>query len=134
MVIPAKSQTPPPTCKDMKKSWEPKFDTIPFLCENRFYSCITYSLDLDVVLSKELLDDFVVIDTRYTAPQKAPKNLPKYRMFIPKDPVKLEREGKSHVPDIYGANPKLETWDEYRGRMEKREILLKYMADCMKRA
>lgn len=92
-------------------------------------------MDLYVVLSKELLEDFVVIDTRdhLTPPREAPKNLPKYRMFIPKDPVKLERERKSHVPDIYGANPKLETWEEYRERMEKREILHEYMANCMKR-
>lgn len=95
---------------------------------------MTFCMDTEVILSQDILDNFVVIETKNTTPPpEAPKNLPDYRLFLPKDPHKLEREGKSHVPDIYATGPKLETFEEYRERMTKREILLDYMINCMKK-
>lgn len=120
--------------KSNKKPWEPKTDSLPTPKNNQFYSYVTYSLDTKVALSKEVLDNFAVIDSKdYPLPPEAPKNMPDYRMYIPKDPHKLQREGKSHIPDIYGGIPKQETWEEYYERMEKRKILNEYLANCMKK-
>ena len=117
-----------------KTPWVPKTHSLPSPKANQFYSYITYSLDTKVALSKEVLDNFVVINSKdYPLPPDAPKNMPDYRMYIPKDPSKLEREGKSHLPDIYGGVPKQETWSEYYERMEKSKILNDYLANFMKK-
>lgn len=96
---------------------------------------MTISLDVETVLSQEILNEFVVIDSRDAPlPSYAPKNLPPFRTFIPKDPAKLEREGRSHLPDMYGGVPKQETWEQYHKRMADRVILQEYLSETMKRS